>query len=409
MFKTYLPFGFVAFALVALSVRGAYSTNAVSWKGNPGADDAKQAQFVIDGYRANREGFDFLTCRFTITKGSATSLEDVLAGRLTNPDTVECVWVVEGAKEKYILDFDIAKFQHAFREAKEQAQKERSKPSTLSFSTPFGATKFIGDESLCLRYSPEGKGANLGVEGDNGLRDYVTPLNFGIMGPQEVLNPSYFLKEALLGNARCSMDNITNHLGATLDAFQFVGNAGWRHAFGFDPAQGFALVRASSSSGQRPNETSLTYVTELKQTPKGWFPMRAVSMIRSETSDGRFAFLVTADIKVLELNVTKKPTEGEFRIELPAGTSVIGSKEDMRAFVRLANDEKVGLDQLPDLKKRCLQALAMRQKEAGYSSRITLGTTTANPLYWWLGGGALLVICLIVFAIQRARAKGPTR
>jgi hypothetical protein len=144
---------------------------------NAGDEDVLRS--IVDGYRANRDSFRFMTCRSIVAQGKAESIEKALAGDYLPGDRI----VAQGfyAKQGRIERTDLIY-------PSELQEKFKVQASDHTFTTSFVSERQLGDGRLLAVHFPDNSQANIGERERNWLSyNLVRPFDMGLNGRNEMM------------------------------------------------------------------------------------------------------------------------------------------------------------------------------------------------------------------------------
>jgi hypothetical protein len=304
---------------------------------------AAELAAAAEGYRSNREVFEFFSCRFTETRGKAQSLQDAMDGKFIDPVATQYRWIVNKKNVKSEVTGDPALLAAAL-----------AKPRVGdTISVPFTPETTLTDGVIQMRYSTILKGANIWPPGVEGVGVEITPFGLGNMGTNDVANPGRVLRDCADGKLFGSYDGSTQVDGAELLMFSQGDDGHYQKKYLIDPKKGFNPIQIT---GQAPQGKQLAYrafFTYRQCSGQRWFPERGLDVSLPE---GDPPFYVR-EVKVVELDTETPPALSEFYLDMPDGTqvSVPGSKG---GYYYTKGQEHVKLTDLQGVYDRCQARLA---------------------------------------------------
>lgn len=362
----------------------------------PPANIEALGKAAIVAYAAHIKAFPFYDCRYRTTTGLANSVGDALRGKLINARSFDNRLIVDGEKVRY----------EGFAPPPDMKQS-RPDPGGTSFIVPaFGSSdRYLADGKREMNYDPVMRTVNLfamerhvrGISSTSPLgrcgggpqRDFTPDIlseqkdkyDFEPVGPEEVEG-----RPAITVRFR---DRNVVRLGETPIAFA--------HSFSFDTGRGYLPTRIVTSWNGRPK--TLMFVTGIREcSASRWFPERVVIVDTPDKPEGPCE---VTEVKLLELDVDKKPRGEEFAVDLPAGTLVHEFTPGGPSF-RLKQNEKLRLEDLPTLFK-----MLERKKQ---NPLMDTAIPRTSPYRWlrWAGGvvGLLLLVGGVAFFVRRRWRAG---
>jgi hypothetical protein len=290
---------------------------------------------AANGYRANLEAFEYITCRYTVTSGFAKSLEDAIAGRLeANPRTAKVELYKDGQLLRFrIEEDDVTK---AILDKPPKPAKEigiaglRGGPIV-----PFLTTDYLLNGTHGLAFDPRGHHANV-YEQETQKGKEVDPLF--IFTAIDVNTKHDF---GLLADQAARGEIGLRHNGSATDPlrFMFLLRSDPTVEYTVDLSRGSLPVRIEKLFNQGSAGALVTVVPQIRACSKQrWFPERIVVFMKQTPTQSPCH---VKDFKVVELDVDSRPSKDVFRIDLPAGT-VVNQFDDSRKFFKTRQPEQVG-------------------------------------------------------------------
>lgn len=307
----------------------------------PAGDSAQLLAVAANGYRANLEAFEYLTCRYTVTWGFAKSLDDAVAGRLEpNPRIAPVVYYKNGPTIRYRIEEDAATKATLDKPLRPEQQTEfaglKSGPIV-----PFTTTDYVLSERHGLLYDPRGHTANIydggtkkwkSVDGDYLLSMLLvnTEYDFGLLADR-----------AARGEIRTTPEPAGE--GGIKTTFRLTQDP--IATFAVDSARGFLPTRIEKTykKGQDREGTSYVVVPRIRSCSKGrWFPEKVVTYMKQFPTQSP---CLTRVFTVTELDADHRPPKEAFTLDLPAGTVILQFDNSFKNF-RTKQPETIGPDDL---------------------------------------------------------------
>lgn len=388
---------FVRFILLAVLVAG---TRALYADGlNCPADQQETLQAIGEGYLGNRESFSFFRCEFTFTEGSAATVADGLAGKLSNPVVSHGTWVVDGDVYRYELKCDEELLKKAYAEGSRQELSQpdsESGPKLVGVSLPCDPHGFVTNGKIQLRHGPAIQAANIRTSDLPLPGITITPFSAGIMGENDILNPGTLLTQGGQGSYRFAWlvpeaDTSSSKYLKVAFGWGPDENGPIRRTMSLDPERGFLPVECETfyepsdklieKFGRR---ISLLSFTKLLPASSGrWFPGRAVMIDHPDSHEARR----TQIVEVTLLEADQRPAADDFKIAIPQGTAV-SDPSDHRSGFKFSQARSVGPDDLEALLAESHEVL--RRREQGI-----VMTKPERPVEY----SKLLIINLVLLAL----------
>ena len=299
--------------------------------------------FLVQGYAENRDKFRQLECHYRVTQGNSTSVEDAIAGKLTNNRTMSGLWVVLGDWQRHELACDPR------IEQPPKYDPARDPQRTLVTAGGCDSVKVMTDGGLGLSYSRGLQAASVAPSRGQRPPIYFNPISMSVMGNNEEWGPSAPLRPIAGGTM------IRRYVGKVLsegreletvivgreDEAQVVSGRHWL----LDPQRGYLPVEMRYDSIEEPNGRAI--VTDVRQLEnRGYFPFRSVYISRAYANAIRS--IVIIDVEKLELG---PPPESAFTVSLPPGTMITNPDTNRGSFT-LDGATDVNVMQLGELHAR---------------------------------------------------------
>ncbi|SRR5579875_2151378 len=369
-----------------------------------GEDDklAEQKRLLLiasEGYRANRESFRTISCRFRVTDAQSDSVEEALTGKIRIASSHEYLWHVNENNVRYEDLCDESLYKQNLLKGIERKDSEIGAPCLPSAR--------LTDGSIHLIYSPVSNTGNIRGPSNPGRGIDITPFNIGgCFGDDEKYNPSVMINNVFKGELIC-LDHHDKLINGEEMISVSVGKSPTQphYDFVFDVAHGFLLKQITIYSEAMMHG----YVTEVKKCSHGrWFPMHSILIV------GKKAPFFVKEVKVVDLDVDNPPKEEVFALEMPKGSRLV-NPSDMRSVIEFGATKRVTLKDLPTLLKKCQSALEQRKK-GNIFGEITTDNAGARDNRrpkrrgtLWLALMAVGFLCLSVIVWQRKRKQKSER
>lgn len=314
----------------------------------PRANTRSSLGYFADAYATNRESFSFFTCRFTMTRAKAKSIEDALKGNLTDRMPAKGLWVVDGPNVRYELKSD----EKLLDELEKKAVLHQQGNAMIKTIPAGGESQdYISDGIYSLYLDPRFKCANIYPPKVRSPGFRYTPFGMAVMGFHEELNPAALLRRCVKGELQGRYDG-KETINGTEVAVLRVGWPGKLLAsrFSLDPKRGYLPVQCSEIAPDSDRRMDEAYMTEIKQCSRNrWFPTRTVTIWEP---DRKPPFTVN-EIKVHDLDVDRRPNADLFRVLVPGGTQ-LSDPTTNGALINIEQDRRIRASELKKYHDACL-------------------------------------------------------
>lgn len=268
---------------------------------------------IAGGYAANREAFQFGECRMRIRQGTAKSVDDALAGRLSAVIEHEVHWVFDGQS---VLLTDESTDPKKFDALIKETRKKRP-PQQHEMYIPFIPECLMSTGAVGVRYGRLLGAASL-YPGER-LRPMVEvdPFSIGLMGAGATLNPAFFMNGVADGKF---VGHIHDNSGNPKEFVVSVDVEGYKpfEKYWINSERGFQLSRIDLFEKDGKVATR-AYTTDQKEVSGDrWFPMRRLKV---SVPDGTGPYSTT-EYQIVSANFDKHPPSSAFEVLLPEGTAM---------------------------------------------------------------------------------------
>lgn len=359
-----------------------YVAVAVPWAiAQPRNDSDQILAVAANGYRANLESFEIVTCRYTVTWGFAKSLDDALAGRLEpGARTATAVFYRDGQSLRFRIEEDAAT--KAALDKPHNPEKMSEIPGLRGGPlVPFMTADYLLNESHGFHFNPRHHAGTMydqGTEKGKQVDPYFLMANLQVNSKYDF---GLLADQAARGEIRYTpvATSSEGHFRAT---FHFATDP--TVSFTIDLTRGSLPTRIEKLYANGADGASYVVVPQIRACSKGrWFPERIVTFAKQTPTQSP---CLVKDFKVIELDVDNRPPKDALTIDLPAGT-VINQFADSRKYFKTRQPEKIGPDDL---------ARIQHLTETVPQEPLTDTTIVLPRSYRWLwyvvGGIALLVL-----------------
>lgn len=342
---------------------------------------------VSNAYRANLEAFACLSCRYTVTRGFAASVDDALAGRLApNARTATATLFKRGAEVLYRLNDDEDKKTKAG--AKSKTGDYMSINGMKVGMTPASMTSDeLQSRGHRLSFVPGNRVVNVSErERDRspGLLYILDPLNINTAKDFGAL-----ADRAMTGEIRADVSRPSPN--RVLAAFGLPKNV--RFQYTLDMAQGALPVRIDGLFDKGNDGVLTVVVSKVRVCSKGRFFPERITMVLKQSPT--FSHAIVHEYVVTELDVDNCPPADALKLDLPAGTSVVNGT-DSRKFFKTSRPEAVTPDQLA-------QILEMTEKAPDTPQMDTAIPPPPRTPWWWYAIAVVAAVALAVYGLRRVR------
>ncbi len=353
------------------------------------ADDPEaEARAALAAYGKNIRSFPAYKCRYTVTHGTAASIEDVRAGRYD----VTAVW-------EHVTAVDGSNFRSS-RQAKKLPEADGRGNMWKSLRSPESCLR-TGEDTLIYDHA----GTATLHKPDHHITVGFNPLDMGLFDSRLDDAP-----DALGAIPKCHIfsDDVRPIDGRPSVGVQLVNSELgtraliWRLAL--DPSRGHlpcrGVLAAAHANGDEQATGHEFWLLDAKDCGRGrFFPTRFV-WVSSPREKGGGQFRVT-EYAAAELIVDRVPTREDLSIELPAGTTLALSHPDGRPSFTLQRDTAIHPDDLAGLVAD-LEARLPPQSRTGLVARLAR---------WWpwlaAGVGGAVAVLLVQLLLTRRRRTTP--
>lgn len=298
--------------------------------------DAAVMSSVAEGYTANRASFVFASCTYEVTKGTADSIQEALAGKIELRERLEGIWAYDAGKERCsLVNSKVPRVDDTNEEVVvEKPSTAGAGPSLVSTASE-PSSHFLGDVTQQITFSPDIGVANLFSIKNREKNPGITPWNMGVMGPNEKNNPGKLVLEFV--QTKKSIELTEGEVdGTPVLAIKLTDHDKRQLTFSFDPEGGFLPIHIDFFG------KSELFITDVKEcTGNRFFPMRSCEL----TPNKKTGKVNVREIRVTTLDVDSKPDEDLFALQLPSGTRVINLSRKSERFV-LDEDVRVPLSEI---------------------------------------------------------------
>lgn len=342
--------------------------------GAQSAADASKAAVV--GYASNVQAFPYYKCRYKLTQAMAETPADFANGKWSDKKSFEAIYVVDGEYELFKRDGALP-------------PKKNVKPGKDGLAyvpvDGFSALTFLRSATGVAGYSRGLDVINLTrAENTSDFQlDVGTPLDMGILGNRHVRGPDRLLaRPAEFAPTFLGKQNVN---GLPLIGLRFANpKAGAVYEFWLDPARGYLPARYEETfNGNVITRTELRVAKEFK--PGRWFPTDVISFYPTHGRQEERHFI---EIRVLDVDVERRPTPEDLSVKIPAGTQVC--EFGRKGVFYLKQDETVSSRGVSELFEKLDRSRTERHMD-------TALTAQQPPSRWWVwplaGGGGACVLC----------------
>ena len=306
----------------------------------PAGESAQLLAAVVNGYRANLEAFEYMTCRYTVTWGFAKSLDDALAGRLeSKPRTAAVVFYKDGRIIRFRIEEDAA------TRATLDKPLPPEKMDTIAGLkggpiVPFMTTDYLLNGTHGLLFDPRGHTANI-YDGGSQKGKEVDP--YFLLTPLKV-NTKYdfglLADQATRGEVRSIPDAATVE-GQFRTTFHIAKDP--TIGFTIDLTHGSLPTRIEMLFAKGEDGAYTIVVPQIRACSNGrWFPERIVTFLKQFPTQSP---CLVRDYKVVELDVDHRPPRDALTIDLPAGTTICQFNDPRKSF-KTRRPERIGPEDL---------------------------------------------------------------
>jgi hypothetical protein len=303
----------------------------------PAPDPAQLLAVAANGYRANLEAFEYVTCRYTVTWGFARSLDDAIAGKLEpGSRTATAVFYKDGRTLRFRIEEDAAT-----KATLDKPPRPENTPEIPGLKggplVPFMTTDYLLNGTQGLLFNPRGRTANVY---DQGARKYVDA--YFLLAMLQVNTEDDFglrADQAARGEVRFSTEPAPEE-GRIRTTFHLPKDP--TVVYTIDLTRGSLPTRIEMLY-EKGTSGSYLVVPQIRACSKGrWFPERIVTFMKQSPTQSP---CLIKDFRVVELDVDRRPPRDALTIDLPAGTSV-NQLDEPRKYFRTRRAERIGPEDL---------------------------------------------------------------
>lgn len=355
------------------------------------ADSVQPLVALANGYRANLESFEFMTCRYTYTSGRATSLDRAVAGQLEPGDRVaQVVFYKDRSTLRFRLDEDaVTKKELAAPPGKGSGTLAGLKVGPL---IPFETSDFVRNDDRSFLYAERHRTGNIYTGGEHktiaiGPYFILTPLgdgteeDFGHLVDRAARGAVPFTAGAVTGGER---------------TITFRPKSDAALSYTIDLARGF-LPRRFEQSWSKGGGGTVAVVPQVRKCSRDrWFPERVV--VFSQHAAGKPGSV--QDFKVTELDVDNRPSKDDLTVSLPAGTNVLQYGNSLKSF-KTRRPERVSSDDLDRMYE-----LTEKVPEEPLTDTAIVVPPSRAWIWYAAGGGVLAALAAAYFGRRYFTRRG---
>lgn len=352
------------------------------------ADSVQPLVAVANGYRANLESFEFISCRYTITWGYTTSLDQAIAGQL---QTAGRVAKVEFYKDRSAFRFRLEEDAATKKELDAPVGKgEKLGGLTTGPLVPFMTGDFVRNDERSLLHIERDRTANIYTGGNHKTHAIGIDFILAPLGDGEPDDFGLLIDRAARGEVRFTAGAVTGGEHTVT----FHPKSDTTVSYTIDLARGFLPKRVEHTyeNGQAVSQAVVTQVRKCSRDR--WFPERVV--LFSQPVVGQRGRVM--DFKVTALDVDNRPSKDDLRVSIPAGTNIRRFEESGKSF-RTRQPERVSSDDLD----RIYQLTEKVPEEPLTDTAIAIPPSRA--WIWYAGGGCVLALLVATYFGRRYLAR----
>jgi hypothetical protein len=357
-------------------------------------DGAQLLSVAANGYRANLESFEYITCRYSITQGFAKSLEDGLAGR-----------VEPGARISTVVFYKNGRTIRFHLEEDAETKTTLDKPGQPSENVipglktgpivPWTTTDYLLNENHGLIFDPRDRNANIYDAGTDKAKQVDSDYLLTQIHANTKFDYALLADLAARGEITAEVGKpMTN--GELKSTFHLLGKNP-KVEFIVDLNRGALPTRIEMVSGTRLGDcVSLVVVPQIRACSKErWFPERIVAFLRQFPTQSPCLF---KEFKVTELDVDHRPSKDAFTLDIPAGSTILQGGHPDKSF-KTRKQERIGPDDLDRIKE-----LTEKVPEVPGTDTTIVAPSPSYTWLWYVLAGVVAVFGFFVLK-KRVIAK----
>jgi hypothetical protein len=300
------------------------------------ADDrADRVRAAVEAFGRNIRGFSKFKCKYTVTHGTAASLDDLKAGRYVVTHVCEHVTVADGPR---LLARVAPKKVDGGDGEKGRAEVSPCRPATWLSTGSEGMVHQFGN--LVDVWKPDGRWPG-------GLN----PLALGLSEAHLQETPDALVNRP--EGCQLTTDDLPAIDGRPTVGVRFVvkiGPSSQTVRMALDPARGHlpcrTVVSETSTGGSRPASSTWEFwLLDAKDCGRGrFFPIRYVFFSHHAGQERGYRLF---DLVVTELDPDHTPTREDLSVDLPAGTGLYLHRQPEGASLTLDRNTTIHVDDLP--------------------------------------------------------------
>jgi hypothetical protein len=358
----------------------------------PGQEPAaidQSTRAAILGFKANRSGFAYYKCTYTVTKAEAKSFQDAVTGKWINAVQSEFKLVVNGSTELAECRYEDAPAARAKSGAKRKNGLEMR-------TVPFVANARLTDGKQAIVYASGVNAINLHTESKPAVEVAITPWSMWLMGH----GAKWIGPDALISNPdryEFFPEGPVNDDGRLVVGARFVDREYKTDMrFRLDPSRGHLPAFVSAHTPTHPVVDNHPFMecrlTSARDCGGGrWFPESWRAIVTPSSAGGNYG---VTDLMVTELDCTNRPSDADLSINVPAGVEVCSDLEpgQIRQFV-LRQAETIGPN---DISK-----LFVMLDKTGTKSLVDTAIPRSNRQWYWRVGLTFCAVVAIAWGCRR--------
>lgn len=381
--------------------------NAVS----AGGDRESTAVTVLgDGFTANRLAFNSFRCEFEVSTGKSQSVDDALAGKISNGSTRKGLWIVKDLLMRYDLRCDpaLTKIAQGLLDSPDAVQLDEES-GMYATTIPCSDVHILRNGEIGMRYAPIIGSVNLSTRNTSPAEMLFSP--FG--SQPESTDFGKLVSRGNTGELAVRHDGPAQHRGNELISVSvgIPGDSTVHCRYLVDPKRGFLPIFQWQLNPSTKKRVYDSYILETEEHEGGrWFPMRTVVVRHPESSPP----YQVEEIRVVALDLLSVPRDEDFGCSLAPQTRVNVPGEGY--FMTLDRETAVRASTLKDLYADCIAATHTYQgrieqaralnglgdarlpnRDSAKKSRITMAVVAS--------AGILLTLVVILLVVRKNHGR----
>jgi hypothetical protein len=267
---------------------------------------------VAEGYAKNRELFTEYSCRYTLSVGKTSAIDEAIVGKYDKDLVAAGVWLV--LKEKYFFSLkpDMEKFKEFILRPGNIKELPDGK---TSIEIPFQPMVELDDGKYLINLDIYNNHANIMNNATRKKRLVFTPFDMGIFGEGETRSPDNVIREHVQKGLRC---NYVSGKDSVCCIELYDKNNQISKKYYFDKSRNYAVSKYEEFGGRTSPLFILQVLDNRKCDNGGWVPFHAI-LIRGAGLPGIKASVNEITVQDFDL---RSPNVNLIKFALPENCSV---------------------------------------------------------------------------------------